>query len=415
MNEVNEDCARYLKETTGTARIMQRMMKKYQSLGGVGGTVTLAKPTQAERVFLRGLLKKDMSHQKSISISLKKFEQAFDGTRFNGIDLGEVLVCYAGGTLRSRAVQQQDIQLQKEHYFNGMLKRLIHPTVKQWVSNIIKEPQSGSYKWVMRWYHDNAHELTKLLCQLDLMVQTAEASQGGLLRPVIASLVTKDPHALDTNRPLLKVLEYYLSYAFDTREPKNAQERTKLLEKIDIVNDTGGCTVATYGLMAMDESGCSMLWETFYQRQEPMTLNLLNLMKVERVKPINAAVVYCFENRSKFYLEIQKNPTISAICSAGQPNLAVYQLLEKIAKTNVPVRYHGDFDPEGLLIADKLMQRFPNLTVFDYTVEAYLQGMSHQLISSKRLKQLDALTHPTLMIIGNAIKQHGYAAYEENI
>ena len=85
--ELHRACADYLKSQAGTKRILDGIRQRYIALSGVGGSFVLKAPTKDERIFLRGLLKRDFSEVKQVSVSLKKFEEAFTGTRFEGVTL----------------------------------------------------------------------------------------------------------------------------------------------------------------------------------------------------------------------------------------------------------------------------------------------------------------------------------------
>jgi uncharacterized protein (TIGR02679 family) len=43
------------------------------------------------------------------------------------------------------------------------------------------------------------------------------------------------------------------------------------------------------------------------------------------------------------------------ICAEGRPSLAAVRLLTHLTQTGVQLRYHGDFDWDGLSIADQVM------------------------------------------------------------
>jgi len=60
-----------------------------------------------------------------------------------------------------------------------------------------------------------------------------------------------------------------------------------------------------------------------------------------------------------------------------------------LSKSNNTIYYNGDFDPEELLKALKLKQVFPNINLFCYTKEDYLESKSKEVISNSRLHKLN--------------------------
>ena len=78
--------------------------------------------------------------------------------------------------------------------------------------------------------------------------------------------------------------------------------------------------------------------------------------------------------------------------------------------------YSGDFDPEGLLIADKLLNRYKDkIKPLFYSEDLYKSIVSDEVISDKRLKQLNKIKDGRLKIISECIKKEKRAAYQESL
>ena len=77
--------------------------------------------------------------------------------------------------------------------------------------------------------------------------------------------------------------------------------------------------------------------------------------------------------------------------------------------------YNGDFDPEGLLIAAKLKEKYQDkLELFCYTELDYENCVSKNKVSLSRLNKLSKVDLEDLMVIKNLLVQKGLAAYQEN-
>ena len=96
--------------------------------------------------------------------------------------------------------------------------------------------------------------------------------------------------------------------------------------------------------------------------------------------------VFIFENTSK--LLSLTNLNIPIIIS-GIPNISLYTLLHKLEKNNVEMFYNGDFNPEGLLIANTLKQEFHKMNLICYDKLDYINSISREKISNSRLKKPD--------------------------
>src|SRR5690606_31558570 len=107
-------------------------------------------------------------------------------------------------------------------------------------------------------------------------------------------------------------------------------------------------------------------------------------------------------------------PVPSLVCANGQINLATLVLLEKVVATGAVLYYSGDFDPEGLLIADRLKDRFGEaLHLWRYSLEDYAKTVSERRLTDGRLKQLERLKNETLRQVGRELLKRGYAGYQE--
>ena len=96
--------------------------------------------------------------------------------------------------------------------------------------------------------------------------------------------------------------------------------------------------------------------------------------------------------------------------------MATLVLLDLVVKTGAVLYYSGDFDPEGLLIADRLKSRFgERLRLWRYLPEDYAKTVSDRRLSADRLKQLDRLENETLREVGRELVKRGFAGYQESL
>ncbi len=81
------------------------------------------------------------------------------------------------------------------------------------------------------------------------------------------------------------------------------------------------------------------------------------------------------------------------------------------------VRYAGDFDPEGLCIAERVQQSLDadRFSFWHMTEEDYALAISRKPIEARRLKMLEKVQHPLLRKTAAAIQKQGLAGYQENI
>lgn len=391
---------------------MKGFRNKYRSYGDIRGIFELKNPTVEEKEFLKGVFKKDFSERKSISISLLKFQESFNGTLYEGIDLAEVLNLYFGETIISKKSEIELAALNKNFFFEQLISKLKDENLKTWIAYVFDNSSENGYKLISKIYSESIIELEKLIFQLETVLYVCETHEDGIAIPMAAALAALDPHALDEGTLLKKILIHYICYSKQLNYPENAQEKAEVLETINLLTSDSIRNCITYGIKAFDKYGNSLNWEEFYLRNEPLVLVSYNLKKVNMLKS-EASKVYCFENPTVFYNFIKNNATSAAICTNGQINTLVYKVLDRLFESGEKLFYSGDFDPEGILIADKLKTRYADLDISFFNKLNYENSVSNNFISEVRLKQLDKINNSFLKEISNYIKITKRAGYEE--
>lgn len=106
----------------------------------------------------------------------------------------------------------------------------------------------------------------------------------------------------------------------------------------------------------------------------------------------------------------------ACMCMNGQPRLASILLLDLAAQAGIRVCYAGDFDPEGLLIAQKVILYYKGEAEYWHmTVEDYEQSRSEEKISEKRLAMLERITDERLVPLAERIRELRVAGYQERL
>lgn len=86
----------------------------------------------------------------------------------------------------------------------------------------------------------------------------------------------------------------------------------------------------------------------------------------------------------------------------------------KIIEDVEEIYYSGDFDPEGIIIANKLKMRYGNkLNFWRFDIEDYLKVISYKKISSISKAKLDNIENSELSPLIEKIKEKGLAGYQE--
>ncbi len=230
-----------------------------------------------------------------------------------------------------------------------------------------------------------------------------------MLLPMYASQVTKDPHYLDLDTSHSNLYFYALAHRSGVDYPTSREAKINLLAKNNIEIDAISNYVITYNLLASKE-----YLNAFSKHKETLILNIQNIMTTEKFSSLSKKV-FIFENPSILTEILYRNRNVSVIISGGFPNTSVYLLLDKLLSSGNELYYNGDLDPEGLLIAQKLKEKYSNsLKLIGYTEKDYYTCISKNSISESRLKKMDQLKDAELLLIRDVLVKNKYSAYQEN-
>lgn len=430
-----DDCVAYFKGNKGFKRAFEAMRKKYLSLGTLGGTIVIQKLTADEKSALSGLLRKDFSQKNSVAIKMTEFQKALDRTKFGASDFEEVLKLYFEDALVSNSQQQLAYLDKREKYFSSLIKKFDQTPGGNWLEKVIQSKKSG-YNIITQKYDSNLQGLDLDLNYICTALNNLPVFKGNHMRlPVFASKITSNPHALDDGTGCGQLLIFALASYFCVTKPETRLERSELLYSAGILIDDVSNKVLCSGLKAFDKYGLHSGWEGFLVSNEAFLATLTNLSSLTKIdSPYK--VVFVVENPSVFmsirdeYSELSAGTNgkehcetckaeiinVPMICGYGQINMATLALMDLLTENEVIIYYSGDYDPEGLLIADKLKKRYGSkLILWRYSIDDYKKCISQKVASSPRLKQLNNIISTELKQIAEEIAANGLCGYQEQL
>ena len=460
-----EKAEAYFISTKGFARLIKAMAQKYQSLGRWGGSVTLLSPKEEEREALAAFFRADFSRQKSITISLERFAKALELTKFSSVSPISLLEKIHGESLISNSERIAAKERLKTKFFEDLLLRCSQPYCQRWLRAIIeKEPGTRPVHTAFETHLDLLRvQVGHVLEALSALNQQPPGKIERL--PVFARRITKDPHGFDANsdtgRLLIQALRILDNKAHDleplTPALTGTEELTELYYSFGLLRDDlwnfVTCTGITASARDNGNKPLSYLTEAYLQ-QVTLNLPLREVVRIGNAYPglltkencptnvscarynscsgvhpnKSAKAVFVVENSGVFSALLDRfrefceeegcvewpNPPL--ICTHGQFKLASLLLLDKFAADGTEIYYSGDFDPEGLLMMERLLRRYPSQAKpWHYTVADYQLAYSNQTISLQRLKQLDRVVSSQLGPLKEEILKTERAGYQEGI
>lgn len=396
-------------------RLFGEISKKYKSLGKVGGMVKLSGLSPEERDRLSGFLGRDCMDSDTVAVRLSEVDGILRKSRFE-TDLANFLQIYLGEEI----VTNKDFAAAEGKrwagFFVGLSDHCSTEVTCGWLRELAVGKGAG-YRTVLSMYRQNKREAEYLLgiCveALDWLVQ----NKGCRLRlPVFASRLTGDPHSLDMDNPLGRLLFYGLHHIFQNPETEYLAERRKVLfSQAGLQEDDISSNVIVAGLRAVPGDPRESLFASTADTASPL---LLPLRFLEQPTCWLSRDVYVLENPavlSAILDSLEGKPDIpSLVCTSGQPSVAALKLLDQLTVAGCAIHYGGDFDPKGLEMGQRLAVRYGSaFHPFFFDSEAYIKAPKGVKLT---LEQVKILSRQEIGWDKNLIKNMlrvGMAVYQE--
>lgn len=410
-----QECLQYFRERPVYEKVFQKMRGKYESLGHIGGKVVLTGLSLQDKSQLGGFLQKDYTENQSVTISAEAFEICLSKSRFSDISLEELLDAYFGKKLTVKKEERRKKQEERDAFFAEVQSGYEDTTGGRWLQNTLKEHTTG-YEILQQQYNSAPEILREILKYVFEAVKQLPRMEEKELLPVFAAKLTGDPHYFDASTVAERLLFIILSACWQEtkdRELSEAERKNQIFYRAGILKDDLSNDTLVYGIRAWKHNGnLHKGIEGFFQEREPVRLTLRTIgtfggVHAEREK------IYLFENPAVFSVFVKKYPDCAAICGNGQPRLATLLLLDFL-KENHSFYYHGDFDPEGLLIAQRLKERYgESICLWNYRADWYERYLSDVNLSEVRMKKLEKVYLPELLEVKMQMQKRKRAAYQE--
>lgn len=413
---MNEEFYQYLYDNE-FSEFMQLWKKQYEKYGTCKGSIDLIL-NDSNRECMSGLMGKDYYGVDCAHITFQQLQKAISNTKYENCDFNEVLKMYFNHDILTNKNRQEQEQMRIQNIFKHLLEQ--EGKSQQWIHHIYTDHDSV-YVRIVQASKENEQKcintvdvVMKALNQLPMWQDKKENIS------IFASLHTKNPHAFDKNTFPYYLLMHGIVYFLKVDFPKTNLEQNEILYRAGLYQDgiSNYCSIAR--LQALNENYQPHLgWTGFYDSYEALNVNMDNLLHIRSI--VYCDRVYVVENPAVFQallkmIKKEKIEKIGLVCTNGQLNYSAYLLLDILVSSNVETYYSGDMDPEGLLIADKIKQRYPSIKLWCYDVRHYEISKSKEQAADQRMHMLDALKDETLIRIGKCINENkNRVGYQENM
>ena len=389
-------------------KLFQLFKKKYYSLGAMRGTISLKDFTAEEIEEIAGFLGVPVVHlARKGSLSLKQFEEQLATSAFANISLVELVEA----VLKEKLQTKEQALAEKNTAEADFVARLCDILVDcpRWFAQIEKRTSDSRFIWQLQ-----ESVLPEIERVAQAVLQRLDENVFERL-PIFAQRTTGNPHAFDANTLAGKLL-VHAAFSLSEEEvafPRTTEERVDLLATLQIVQDDLWNFVTCQGFHGYLGDTVHPVWQAAVETCSALNMPMRELLKVTRVEPNVGRHVWIVENSSVASTLMDENPNAPIICTHGQLRMASWRLLDLIMQDeDIVLHYSGDLDPEGLLIAQKIVKRYPgHVELWQMDETSYMLGKSEELLPNERLLKLQKVE--ILPTVVERMKTDQRAAYQE--
>ncbi|MDG5789881.1 TIGR02679 family protein [Evansella sp. AB-P1] len=407
-------------------RLFLLFKKKYQSLGKIGGTVNVADFSSDDLEHLAsffGMTSAELLEKGKGKVSLLAFERQLRRTKFEGISLVELLEHF----FDEKILSNTEVKNQKTIFFLETFKDLIgrFPEISFWLV-YLKKKSADTY-WIYRIIEEKPGRFNEYVSILHEAFENLPEEAERM--PMFSQRISQNPHAFDINTELGKLWLHLLAVHDGGDEegdngrkvPSDSEGINLLLEKYRLFRDDITNFVTAVNILGETSEGVHPVWEAAVLKKVPSVLNipireLTSIIRAYLPDRFDGKNVWVVENSGVFSTILDRFPNAPLICTHGQFKLATLKLLDLLVKEGYHLMYAGDFDPEGVLMLQRLMQRYEG-QVFPWRMDAehYFASDPAVPLSEDRLAKLNNITTVELKTLKNTILTEKKAGYQEGI
>lgn len=387
-------------------RVFKELKRKWEIYGKFTGIIKLENLSQEEKRAIESFLGRYVE-EKNIKIKAIEFQEALEKSKFKEISLLEILEEYYGEKILTNKNKKENEERLKEESFERVVKNL--ETLGKIGKNVelLLEKIKKNYKYQMEEIVINS------LKAIDFLERTEKKIKLAML----ANFITFNPHYFDRGEISGNYLIYLLTQLENIEVPNDSESIVELYFKYGIEGDIISSFTTAFGIKLYREDGEHLAYSEFIRRGESYLISLSNLKEIVKAQGVNNKI-YIVENQMVFsYLcEIFKDKKVSLLCTSGQFKTASLYLIDLLCQNSNEIYYSGDFDGEGLEMAQRIIRRGKGkIKAWRFQVENYIKIDSQKEMSEISLKKLDKIDEETLLEVVKIMKKEKKAKYQESL
>lgn len=308
----------------------------------LGGVVTLRSLAPEERAAIGRILGSARPPGDDARVALADLDAALR-RQATGLGLAEVLEALEGPLVARREARRQRADARDATFEDARLHPALerHPALADWLDRLRAR---GTLTRL-----DRGRRVALLRQALDVL---AAVPTEPVSLPVLAGRTTGGTHSLDRGTPLAALVDGGLA-VLAGEDP--TPPRRELWARVGVTIDAVSSTAIVLGLRPRSGPLAALL-NAAADAGEPLHVTLRMLRDTNAINVGGALVSLC-ENRSVIEAVADQLGAAAAplVCLSGEPAAAGRRLVAALASGGARLRYHGDFDADGIAIANSVI------------------------------------------------------------
>ncbi|CAM3264061.1 TIGR02679 family protein [Sporolactobacillus spathodeae] len=401
------EAALYFRARSVFAKLFRQAKKTYHTYGELKGTFSIGELTAAEKSQLALFLSKPLYEwEKKQRLRWSLFETAYQSSKFVDTPLLAAMEQTLGQPFTTK-IQDTANEAAKQRIFLEKLAALPH---LRFMASLEAARQ------LYEWYTEDPAACMAGFSLINHALDQLPKEPTRL--PFFAHQLTGDPHALDPSNRIGKAFIAVLERKRETNGAflSRTEYTTDVLLDFNLVRDDIMNFVAINGLLAKTDDAVHPMWQAAVDTGVSWNVPVRHLLTVASVLPAFGRSVYLIENSGVYSALLDARPDLPLVCTNGQLRLAVWMLLDKLAASGALLYYSGDFDPEGVQMADQILKRYPDqVRLWAMSAADYIESNPRLPMNGHRMNKLKTIESQALhdLVIQMAAKKK--AGYQEAV
>lgn len=408
----------YYKNSSAYRKMCKDLMMKYKRYGRLTGRISLKDYTGKQKVKIADFVGESVADLGSKNdVSVAKIKSAHLDTKYGDYDLAYL------------ASEVTGISLSVDSDGNQPSKEAIKETIRDEIRQLLSAVRSDVLDEIMdKIYYENKYkeislgDIYFLGNAIEKINQRAGQFDGVnfdnyIYLAVFAAEITANPYEFDEGTVLGDWLFRILALTYGDKPVGMSymEYRDRVFEHYGILLDDIFHFLSVNHMLARSNGEVNSVWSASCRNQVSWKAPLKHILKMDLIYPELGDALILVENASVFYILSAMFNSLPIVCFHGKLRKSIWTFMDKLSK-DAKVYYAGDFDPEGLKMADDLKQAYGDMIDLSLMRMKYYEGSKPRTkIKPANLDILDKIRDEKLKEVAKAIKDTKLVGHQYNL